>query len=273
MKKALGINAVFSGLSGILIIILRNQLANLFGIGSATPFLITGIVLVFFSVTIIFEIKRQNTAAILWIIVQDMLWVIGSILILLLDPFGISTTGNYIILAVAIIVFLMAVHQGFHLMFIDSLMGSETNQVVFTRIVPTSKKEAWKVVSDVANYHHVAPNIDDVKIISGEGKGMVRTCSHGKNKWSETCTLWDEERRYSFVVDTKTPSYPFPFKHLIGTWEITEIEPNKTEIVMIFDFAYNKRIMNLLLHPILRIKFKKIAEELLDNWEKMLTKK
>src|SRR5688572_32086114 len=152
MKKALGINAVFSGLSGILIIILRNQLANLFGIGSATPFLITGIVLVFFSVTIIFEIKRQNTAAILWIIVQDMLWVIGSILILLLDPFGISTTGNYIILAVAIIVFLMAVHQGFHLMFIDSLMGSETNQVVFTRIVPTSKKEAWKVVSDVANY-------------------------------------------------------------------------------------------------------------------------
>jgi len=39
---------------------------------------------------------------------------------------------------------------------------------------------------------------------------------------------------------------------------------------MQFDFQYKQRVHNWLLHPVLKSKFSKIAEELLDNWQKKL---
>ena len=38
---------------------------------------------------------------------------------------------------------------------------------------------------------------------------------------------------------------------------------------MIFEFKYKKKLHNLL-HPIMRMKFKKVAIELLDNWQEII---
>jgi hypothetical protein len=40
--------------------------------------------------------------------------------------------------------------------------------------------------------------------------------------------------------------------------------------VLHFAFTYKHNYQNVLLHPFLKIKFKKTAEQLLDNWQKML---
>jgi hypothetical protein len=42
---------------------------------------------------------------------------------------------------------------------------------------------------------------------------------------------------------------------------------------MLFDFQYKRKYQNLLLHPLLKGKFSKTAEELLENWQKMLENK
>jgi len=133
-----------------------------------------------------------------------------------------------------------------------------------------NKEKTWRVISDVSNYHEIAPNIDSVEIISGEGEGMIRKCTHKANNWTEVATLWEEGEQYSFEVNTDAEDYPYPLKFLKGTWQVKEISKSKTEIIMKFDFAYKRKIYKLLLHPFMKSKFNKISEELLDNWQRKL---
>ena len=273
MKKALTLNAVFSALSGIILILIPERIAHFFELPLATPFWVTGVVLIFFSLTILYEIKRANPIAILWIITQDMLWVTASIYWLVFNPFGTPQNANLLIAAVGLMVLLMAINQSAALAKTDAIDGVGTKQLKSARSVSATKSESWKVISDVGNYHQVAPNIDEVKIISGEGKGMVRSCSHGKDSWTESCSLWKEEEIYSFTVNTSAPDYPYPLKYLKGTWQVQEESPEKTAILLTFEFTYRYKIMSILVHPFLRWKFNKITEELLDNWQQALENK
>lgn len=111
LKKALQINMVFSSTSGILLILLHKQIANLFGVQNAAPFWVIGITLVYFAGTIWYETKKLRNKAIIWISIQDFLWVLGSVYLLLRNPFQITTTGNYIIGAIALIVLFMGILQ------------------------------------------------------------------------------------------------------------------------------------------------------------------
>lgn len=270
LQKSLLLNGVFSGFSGIILIAFAAQSASLFKTTNTGVFQITGVVLLLFTATIIFEIIKQRPAAVLWIIVQDFMWVIGSAILLIVRPFEISKDGNFAIAAVALVVVFMGINQSKALAQVDSVQGKGIKHAKYERIVKANKKKVWKAISDVANYHQVAPNIDDVKIISGEGKGMVRSCSHGKDSWTETCSMWVEEQSYSFEVNTAAPNYPYPFKFLKGTWEVQEIDSNTTKIIMHFDFMYKRKIQNVIVHPLVKGKFNKTAIELLDNWQKML---
>ncbi len=273
LQNALVLNALFSGVSGTASIVLNWQIAELFGTPNTTIFWIIGFVLIFFALTISYEIFKQRSLAVLWIIAQDILWVIGSILILAIDPFNILLYGKILIAVVAIIVFFMAVSQSRALAEMDSNPEKVGKRWRFERIVRADKKSVWELISDVGNYHMFAPNIDDVQIISGEGLGMVRTCSHGADTWAETCTLWSEETGYAYTVQTDVADYPYPFKFLNGLWEVEAIDNASTKIVMCFDFQYKHSIQNLVLHPFFRTRFFSIAEKLLDNWEVALKHK
>lgn len=272
LQKSLRVNALFSGVSGITLIVLSKQIANLFETTNTTVFWVTGIVLLFFASTIFYEIIKQRPVAVLWIIIQDFIWVVGSMALIAANPFEISKAGNSTIAMIAFIVLFMGINQSMALAQVDSVSNKKDKHFKFERIIKADKQSVWKVISDVANYDKVVPNIDAVKIISGEGLGMVRSCSHGKNSWSETCSVWIEEKAYSFEVNTSAPDYPYPFKFLKGTWEVHEIDPNTTKILMLFDFQYKRAYQNWMLHPLLKGKFSKTAEELLDNWQKMLEK-
>lgn len=273
MKKALAVNAVFSGFSGIILLLYSAEFAGFFAIRQAIPFVVTGTALIFFSLTIVYEIRRQSPLAILWIIIQDLLWVMGSIYLLIFNPFALSQNGLYAIAVVAAIVLLMAVNQAAYLAKFDGTGEKDIKKLAYSRTVAATKAKTWEVISDVGAYHKVAPNIDTVKIISGEGAGMIRSCSHGKDSWTETCSLWTEEKIYAFIVDTSAPDYPFPFTYLKGSWEVQPAGPAHTTIVMTFKFTYKRKIQPVFLHPLLRIKLKNIAGKLLDNWQAVLEKK
>lgn len=116
MKRALGINAAFSGLSGVALIIFQHSMASIFQLSASTVFWIVGLALIFFTGTILYEIRKLNKLRIAWIIVQDLLWVFGSIYLLVAQPFLISKSGNYIIAIVAVIVFVMAINQSIALL-------------------------------------------------------------------------------------------------------------------------------------------------------------
>ena len=111
LKKALKGNAIFSTLSSLIMLGFYPQLASLFGLENSLPFLVIGVGLLFFAATIVYEIKHLRSKGVLWIIIQDLIWVIGSILLLIIQPFGISTIGNILIADVAIVIFIFAVLQ------------------------------------------------------------------------------------------------------------------------------------------------------------------
>ena len=267
LSKALLTNAIFSGVSGIVLFVGRELFAPVFALASSAAFGWIGIALLFFAGTILYEIRQRRPIAVLWIIIQDFLWVVGSLVLLVGQPFGVSTTGNIIIGVVAAVVLLMAVNQARALAKIDRATTGEGKQIAFERIVKAPKEHVWAIISDVKNYDQVAPNIDKVTIVSGEEEGMVRRCSHGKNSWTETCTLWVPEQEYSFEVNTNAPDYPFPILFLKGRWNVQAVDEAQTKITMSFNLAYQRKFYNWLVHPLLKRKFEKTAEGLLDNWQ------
>ncbi|TNE55764.1 MAG: hypothetical protein EP338_03030 [Bacteroidetes bacterium] len=270
LQKSLGINALFSGLSGIVLIAFNRSIADLFDVSNTTVFWGIGAALLFFTLTLVYEVKRQKPSGVLLIILQDFIWVVASTVLLIFQSVEISKIGSAVIGVVALLVLFMAINQTKALAQVDNQGIGEIKQLRFERAVNADKKHVWKIISDVAAYHTVAPNIDDVKIISGDGVGMVRACSHGKDQWTETCSLWREEKEYAFEVNTNAPDYPYPFKYLKGTWEMEEIDASQTRVIMFFEFEYRKKFHNYLLHPLLRGKFSRTAEELLDNWQEKM---
>jgi len=111
LQLALKQNALFSSISGTLMIVLNKQLANLFGTTNNTVFWIVGLTLIYFALTIAYEIKKQRKWAVLWIVIQDVTWVLGSVILLVFNPFNITLTGNIIIGIIALTVLYMAINQ------------------------------------------------------------------------------------------------------------------------------------------------------------------
>jgi len=262
------LNAVSTFISGLGILIFSNKLAGIFETSTNAPFLVVGGVITFFSLTMVVEIKKQRALALLWIITQDFMFTMASIYVLIFRPFDISSTGYLLIGLFLIPIIFFIIYQSVGLYRIDSKKGTSVKRMSFKRKVKANKSKVWEAISDVGNYHKVAPNIDNVEIISGKKEaGMVRSCSHGKDSWTETCSLWEEEKEYAFEVDTSAPDYPYPFKTLRGNWQVEEAGKGETEITMNFEFEYKKSFQNILLHPIMKHQFTKICKELLDNWQ------
>jgi len=111
LQKSLKINALFSSISGLVLILLNEPIAKIFGTSNNTVFLIVGLILIYFALTIWYEIIKQRKLAVIWIIIQDYTWVLGSLILIILNPFKITLTGNLIIGIIALIVLYMGINQ------------------------------------------------------------------------------------------------------------------------------------------------------------------
>jgi len=113
LRNVLLINAVSSGATGLLLVLFSDFFAGLFGVGSVSPFLETGIFLLAFAGFVFYGGRRSNinTSRIRLIIALDTLWVVASILLLVLQPVAITLIGNLFIAVVALWVAAMAALQ------------------------------------------------------------------------------------------------------------------------------------------------------------------
>lgn len=273
LQLALRLNAAFSMITGIIMVLFPETLATLFDIEITAPFWLIGIGLLLFS-TAVYVVSRQSSIHLIQvfiIILLDIGWVIGSIAIIGLGLFGISAGEQLAIAGVGFIVLGFALHQSYALMHIHSTGKTATRKAFqFTRGVHGDRKTVWNVISDLNNYHNIAPNIDETHIVSGEGEGMVRSCSSGGNSWSETCTVWEPGQKYSFLIDTAAPDYPYPLKYLQGTWAVNPSSNGMVDIEMLFEFEYKHSLQALFIHPFMASWFTGVCEDLLDNWEKKI---
>jgi len=111
LKNTLAANATFSAATGTLLALFPERFVEFFEVENALIFRIIGVILLFFAGFVFSQVKKYDVKLVKFIISQDVLWVLASVLLLLLQPFGISETGNYMIGSVAVIILLFAIGQ------------------------------------------------------------------------------------------------------------------------------------------------------------------
>ncbi|MCG8377401.1 MAG: hypothetical protein MI702_13065 [Chlorobiales bacterium] len=120
LRNVLKANAVFSSFTGTLLLIFPSSIASAFGftapIFSANPELalrILGISLLIFAGSLAFTATRKEVNLLeAWIaVILDELWVLGSILVLLINIYPINFAGKIAISAIALFVGLLSILQ------------------------------------------------------------------------------------------------------------------------------------------------------------------
>jgi hypothetical protein len=113
LRNVLIINAVSSGFTGIGLVVLAENVAVLFGTTAVGAVMSVGIFLVVFAAGVLNEALQRTTrlTPVYTIIALDILWVIGSIAIVLPQLFNLSAIGYIAITAVALWVAAMAYLQ------------------------------------------------------------------------------------------------------------------------------------------------------------------
>ncbi len=139
--------------------------------------------------------------------------------------------------------------------------------ITIQREVHAPKAVVWDVISDVERYAEYAPNLSKAHKTS-EGLTPSRRCYDTRGRgWNEACVLWEEEKAYSYLVDTSAPDYPYPFSQLKGTWSMEE---NGKGVLVTMRFDYTPKyplIFGWLVHRQVQRAFRPIVNKLFDNWE------
>ncbi|MGB0346278.1 MAG: hypothetical protein ACPGGA_02260 [Balneolaceae bacterium] len=113
LRYAIKGNAIFSISSALTLLLSSRPIAKIMNLSAPNSLVFIGIGLFIFAITLFHNAFRKElkSTQIRFIIIQDWLWVIGSLILLIWNPFGISMIGNYIIAGVALIVTIFAILQ------------------------------------------------------------------------------------------------------------------------------------------------------------------
>lgn len=104
LQKHLVLNGVFSILSGLSLVFLSNYFEQLIGFDNSWILPLIGFNLIGFGAFVLYASKAllQKRLIINLISTMDGLWVVGSIILLVIDPFGFSLEGKILIAVVAL---------------------------------------------------------------------------------------------------------------------------------------------------------------------------
>lgn len=123
----------------------------------------------------------------------------------------------------------------------------------------------WEVISDVERYAEYAPNLSKAHAIT-DGLAPARRCYDTQGRgWNEACVLWEEGRRYAYIIDTT--DYPYPFIQMKGTWGL---EPQVSGVKVYMRFEYTPKypwLFGWFTHQAVKRAFMPIVRTLMDNWE------
>lgn len=113
LRTTLLVNAISSGATGLLLALFPSLAAGIFGVSDTVYFVEVGIFLVLFAAYVLFVATRNpiKLRSVMIVTTLDLLWVLGSIVVVFLLAGIVTTIGIVLIIAVAAWVALMALLQ------------------------------------------------------------------------------------------------------------------------------------------------------------------
>lgn len=218
--------------------------------------------------------KFVSRAMVNEIVILDIGWVIGSIVIVTFFGDILTASGTLVVGAVAVVVAFFAVSQFVSAARIEKLVpvgrvnmkGGKLHATV-KRTVRAPSDVVWAVMTDHPAYADVADNISKVEVLSGDGLGMKRRCygPQGEN-WEETCDLFEPGHAYGFRIHTQAEDYPYPFAELTGRWRVEEHPLGSEFYIDIVATLKGNGFSKWLFATVAKPQFKTILIDLADEW-------
>jgi hypothetical protein len=142
---------------------------------------------------------------------------------------------------------------------------SADNVIEVTRDVNAQREKVWLVIIDHTLYGEAAPNLSGVKVLSGQGVGMVRECSNLEGQsWRETCTEWRDGHSYTFAIEV--PTYPYPVQKMTGTWGV-EDNGDGSRILMRFEIEPTDDDAGGQFMSLMKGAFPNVLDAILNRWQ------
>jgi len=111
LANVLKANAVFSTVSGLIFIFFASSVAHFIGLENPVFLIGIGVTILFFSVYV-YKVATMDTlnTKLVWVIIElDILWVVGSVILLLTNIVSLTTLGQWAIGLTAEIVAVFAI--------------------------------------------------------------------------------------------------------------------------------------------------------------------
>jgi hypothetical protein len=204
-----------------------------------------------------------------WVIVADAGWVGASITVLTLVH--LSSTVGIAVGALAAVVAGLAGWQAAGLAVLrrdDPLADLEVIEV--SRRLPIAANRIWPLLTDHQLYGRLAPNLSAVEVVSQPGETLRRRCTNtGGQQWQESCTLWQEGRRFAVEVDPT--DYPYPIHTMRGLWQV-DPDPLGSIVTMRFVYQAMPTVRGGLFAIVLRLLSTRAIRSILDGWQREATR-
>ena len=226
LRLALAANAVFSITCAGLMLFRPSLVGGWLGVQAPLVLQAVGAGLVFFAADLLHQTTRRRieTWRALYASAADCLWVIGTVVLLALFPSVLSTTGNALVAAVAVAVFLFGAWQLWAIGHAHKLPGIGEYRHCIIVEVNAPSDAMWRMVSRLGDIKDYMPSLRRSVLAAGRGPGVgaVRTCEdHSGKQWSEECTTFNTGRSFAVRFLSEAPDFPFPAKTMRGGWEVT----------------------------------------------------
>jgi ribosome-associated toxin RatA of RatAB toxin-antitoxin module len=259
LRAALRGNAAFSLLSGLVLASLSWWYLPLLPVGLAVAGF--GLVVAGIAAVPASQLRRKATP----VIVADTLWVAASIILVaeVRLPAAVAIAAGVAAATVAVLAGwqtagLAATRPGDPLADLDIIEAS--------RHLPVPPHRIWPLLTDHQLYGRLAPNLSHVEVISQPGETLRRRCTSTSGQhWQETCTLWDEGRRFAVEVDTA--AYPYPITVMRGLWQV-DPHPAGSTITMRFALQAKPTIRGGLFVLVMRLMFGPALARIFNGWER-----
>lgn len=276
LRNRLRLNVLFSLATGMTGLAFAGPTADLFDLDDVWLLRLLGGALLGFAFGVLAISGSTTKTLTTWsaaISLADFGWVVGTIAVVALG--WLPTAGAFVMSAVAAVVFALGVAQlaaRRHLISaaedtaaaLDEFPPVETQ--TFERSIEGTPAELWPVISDHALYAKLALNLRAAENLTPNGPGFERSCTDSAGRtWSETCTLWDEGRRFDVSVDID--DYPYPLQTVQGSWYVDPLDDTTSSVGMLFVIQPKPGLAGRLFTPVMHLLFPPILGRIARGWE------
>jgi len=275
LRNVLRANTVLSGVSGVVAAATAGFLGGLVGV-STTAARVVGIGLIVFAIDVALAsgARHRHLPVLARLIgIADVAWVLATIVVVgsgtLTGPgVAIADVVGVIVACFALLELRGAAAVQAAGPVADEIPPLEAITVAAEVDAPTER--AWAVVTDHELYGRLAPNLGRVEINAANGPGLARRCYDGRGRgWNESCTLWDEGRRFAVAVDTG--DCPYPLRIMRGSWSVDPLGVGRSRFGMTFVFQPRRGVRGRAFAWMMQAAFPVVLRRILRGWREAAT--